>query len=241
MATPLDDTINCFSVRIDAWFSPRLVTYIDGFIYLQVSTCFPCPVCDHRVEILKRKLHGAHSRFGLSGNEVLHWFAGRRSYNVVLANKKAIFVFPYADPNTPKDIADLLTTMLLLEVTVEQGYGQVMPLPSIPGGFETPDDLSASETPRGMEILSKGLIENGGEGKLMKQQSKNKPLLIAALVLKEGNIEESCESLINFAQRYTLEDGMIGRALSWGGWDARKLSKCCTDITIMPTRFYTSA
>ena len=226
MATPLNDTIDCFSVRIDAWFSPRLVTYIEGFVYLQVSTCFPCPVCDHRVEILKRKLHdGAHSRFSLAGNEVLLGLAGHWSYNVVLANKKAIFVFPYAGPNTPKDIADFLTTMLLLEVTVERGYGQVMPLSSIPGGFEIPDYMSASETARGMEILSKRLIERGGEGELMKQQSKNKSLLIAALVLKDGNIEESCESLIHFAQKYTLEDRMIGRALSWGGWDARKVEQ----------------
>ena len=174
----------------------------------------------------ERKLHdGAHSRFGLAGNEVLHGLAGHWSYNVVLANRKAIFVFPYAGPNTPKDIADFLTTMLLLEVTVEQGYGQVMPLPRIPGGFEIPDDLSASETARGMEILSKRLIEKGGESELMKQQSKNKSLLIAALVLKEGNIEESCESLIHFTQRYTLEDRMIGRALSWGGGDARKVEQ----------------
>jgi hypothetical protein len=226
MATPLDDTINCFSVRIDAWYSPRLVTYIDGFVYLQVSTCFPCEVCNHRVEILKRKLHdGAHSRFGLAGNEILHGLAGHWSYNIISANEKAIFVFPYAGPNIPKDIADFLTTMLLLEVTVEQGYGQVMPLPSIPGGFEIPDDLSPLDIARGMESVSQRLIEKGGDGELMKQQSTNKPLLIAALVLKEGNIEESCDSLINFAQKYPLEDRMVGRALSWGGWDARKVEQ----------------
>jgi hypothetical protein len=43
-------------VRIYGRNSPRLVSFVDSFVCFQVSTCYPCPVCDHRVETLKRKL-----------------------------------------------------------------------------------------------------------------------------------------------------------------------------------------
>jgi len=108
MPFDLEYIVDSFSVRIYGRNSPRLVSFVDGFVCFQVSTCYPCPVCDHRVETLKRKLQcGAYSHFGLLGNEVLHNLHGNRTYNIVKGDQVVFFVFPYVASNAPQDFCGL--------------------------------------------------------------------------------------------------------------------------------------
>ncbi|KAF4636410.1 hypothetical protein G7Y89_g1674 [Cudoniella acicularis] len=45
-------TLDSFSVRIDGWELPRWICSDDGSVYFEVSTCYPCSICESRITSL---------------------------------------------------------------------------------------------------------------------------------------------------------------------------------------------
>jgi len=116
-------TIASFIVKIDGWEFPRWIYCDDGFVYFQVSNCYPCSVCEYRITSLhvaiRKYNHSQVENSEIKGGDDLQRNA---SYSIMEGeDREAFFVFQYTGSKTPQDIAKYLSARLGLHITVKQG------------------------------------------------------------------------------------------------------------------------
>lgn len=127
-------TVDSFSVRIVGWELPRSVCFDSGFVYFQVSTCYPCSVCESRITSLHAAIReNNRSQIENSKAEGRDHLQRNASYTIVEGDQEAFFVFQYIGSKIPQDIAKYLSRRLGLYITVKRGYGNAIQLPIIAG------------------------------------------------------------------------------------------------------------
>jgi hypothetical protein len=122
--------VDSFTVRIKGWELPRSVCIDDGLIYFQVSTCYPCSLCDFRVTSLHAAIRAnnrAHIENSTAEGEIK--LERNASYTVIEGDREAFFAFQYLGSKAPHHIAKYLSRRLELDITVMRGYGKAIQLP----------------------------------------------------------------------------------------------------------------
>jgi hypothetical protein len=125
-------TVDSFSVRIDGWELPRSVGFDDSFVYFQVSTCYPCSVCESRISTLHAAIReNTRRQIENSAAEGGEHLQRNGSYTIIEEDQEAFFVFQYLGSKRPQDIAEYLSTRLGLHITVKRGHGYAIRLSNI--------------------------------------------------------------------------------------------------------------
>jgi len=110
-------------VGINGWELLRLIRFDDSSVYFQVSTCYPCSVCESRIT----SLHAAIRENNRCQNEVSKAERGgylqrNASYSIIEGDQEAFFVFKYIGSKTPQDVAKYLSIRLGLHIVIERDY-----------------------------------------------------------------------------------------------------------------------
>jgi hypothetical protein len=123
-------TIGSFIVRIDGWEFPRWIYCDDGFVYFQVSTCYPCSVCEYRIASLHVAIR-ENNRSQIENSETEGDDLQRNASCAIVKgeDQEAFFVFQYTGSKTTQDIAKYLSARLGLHLTVKRGMRNAIRLP----------------------------------------------------------------------------------------------------------------
>ena len=70
-----------FFVRVEGWGKPRLIRINDSKIYFEATVCYPCAVCDGRIQQLDDGLH--RSGFHNSDNKIEKQTVDKRLFYIL--------------------------------------------------------------------------------------------------------------------------------------------------------------
>jgi len=215
---------NRWLMKVSTWSTPRLLFIHSGHIFFQVGTCYPCPVCQSREQTVEKALRN----IGINYSRIVH---GKSLFYVAPVVDDKYGALSVTNQVSGSANIQLMKHIFGLSFTVDRTLGSEEDVSEIIQLWQQNLQQGQKSQPHDqpqMLLWSERLKELQKQAALdpVLKTSKilnNRYLLVACLVLEDGNIEQSIVGLRNhldsiYNKSESFADGIHS---GWGGPEAR--------------------